>query len=112
MNYDSVADLPGFFAILRRFEPEDGLFIGTIPVVCHAATTGTSEAGATEMAEDFLLMVLDELVTQGAELARRVGISGAPVARLPDLKYTPNIGLLECALRAAGHLLTVQMKAT
>ena len=104
-----------------------------------------------EMAQDFLVMVLDELVTQGAELpearvhrgkqfrtvvlpamvvaklelyrvirasgidmaelARRVGISGGQVARLLDLKHPSKIGLVEAALRAVGHRLTVQVEA-
>jgi antitoxin HicB len=134
-----------------RFEPEDGLFVVTFPDVGHGATTGASEAEAMEMAEDFLFMVLDELVAQGAELpearvhrgkqfrqvvlpalvvaklelyrvvrasgidvaelARRVGISVAQVERLLDLKHKSNIGLVEAALRAVGHRLTVHVEA-
>lgn len=51
-----------------RIQPENGLYVVTIPDVGHGATTGADEADAMEMAVDFLVMVLDELVVQGAEL--------------------------------------------
>ena len=48
-----------------EFKPEGDVIVVTFPDLGYGATQGATEAEATEMAEDFLMMALGDLIKQG-----------------------------------------------
>jgi antitoxin HicB len=53
-----------------EFKPEGDVIVVTFPDVGYGATQGATEAEALEMAADFLLMAVGDLIKQGRELPR------------------------------------------
>jgi len=53
-----------------EFKPEGDVIVVTFPDVGYGATQGATEAGALEMAVDFLLMAIGDLIKQGKRLPR------------------------------------------
>jgi antitoxin HicB len=51
-----------------KFEPEGEVIVVTFPDVGYGATQGATEAEALELAEDFLLMAIGDLIKQGKDL--------------------------------------------
>jgi antitoxin HicB len=51
-----------------EFKPEGHVIVVTFPDVGYGATQGATEAEAHEMAEDFLLMAIGDLMKQGKDL--------------------------------------------
>jgi antitoxin HicB len=51
-----------------EFKAEDGVIVVTFPDVGYGGTQGATEAEALEMAEDFLVMALGDLIKQGKDL--------------------------------------------
>jgi antitoxin HicB len=51
-----------------EFKPEGGVIVVTFPDVGYGATQGATEAEALEMAEDFLVMALGDLIKQGRDV--------------------------------------------
>ncbi len=134
-----------------HFEPEGDLIVVTFPDVGHGATTGANETEALEMAEDFLVMVLNDMMEHGKalpiarkhrgpqyrtirlsalvsakielyriflasgltrpELANQLGISPSSVDRLFDLNARTRLDLIDSALKAVGHRLTIDVEA-
>jgi antitoxin HicB len=55
-----------------EFKPEGDAIVVTFPDVGYGATQGATEAEALEMAADFLLMAIGDLVKQGKELPQAI----------------------------------------
>ena len=53
-----------------EFKPEGDVIVVTFPDVGYGATQGATEAEALEMAADFLVMAIGDLIKQGKELPR------------------------------------------
>lgn len=51
-----------------EFKPESGVIVVTFPDIGYGATQGETEAEALEMAEDFLLLALEDLMKQGKDV--------------------------------------------
>jgi antitoxin HicB len=53
-----------------EFKPEGDVIVVTFPDVGYGATQGATEAEALEMAADFLVMAIGDLIKQGKQLPR------------------------------------------
>jgi antitoxin HicB len=53
-----------------EFKQEGGVIVVTFPDVGYGATQGATEAEALEMAEDFLVMAIGDLIKQGKDLPK------------------------------------------
>ena len=51
-----------------EFKPEGDVIVVTFPDVGYGATQGATQAEAMEMAEDFLVMALGDLIKQGKDV--------------------------------------------
>ncbi|MBZ5618295.1 MAG: type II toxin-antitoxin system HicB family antitoxin [Acidobacteriia bacterium] len=51
-----------------EFKPEGDAIVVTFPDVGYGATQGATEAEAMEMAEDFLVMAIGDLIKQGKDM--------------------------------------------
>ena len=51
-----------------EFKPENDVIVVTFPDLGYGATQGSTESEALEMAEDFLLMAVGDLIKQGKTL--------------------------------------------
>ena len=51
-----------------EFKPEGDVIVVTFPDVGYGATQGGTEAEAVEMAEDFLVLAIRDLIRQGKDL--------------------------------------------
>lgn len=51
-----------------EFKPEGDVIVVTFPDVGYGATQGATEAEALEMAEDFLVLAIRDLIRQGKDL--------------------------------------------
>jgi antitoxin HicB len=59
-----------------EFKPEGDVTVVTFPDVGYGATQGATEAEALEMAADFLVMAIGDLIKQGKELPRATARRG------------------------------------
>ena len=53
-----------------EFKPEGGVIVVTFPDVGYGATQGATESEALEMAQDFLVMAIGDLVKQGKAIPK------------------------------------------
>ena len=53
-----------------EFKQEGNVIVVTFPDVGYGATQGATEAEALEMAEDFLVMAIGDLIKQGKDMPR------------------------------------------
>jgi antitoxin HicB len=70
-----------------EFRPEGDVVVVTFPDVGYGATQGATEAEALEMAEDFLLMAIGDLIKHGKDLPAATARRGRKYrwVRLPAL---------------------------
>ena len=59
-----------------KLEPEGDVIVVTFPDVGYGATQGATEAEALEMAEDFLVMAIGDLIKQGQDLPKAIARRG------------------------------------
>ena len=53
-----------------EFKPEGDVIVVTFPDVGYGATQGATEVEALEMAEDFLVMAIGDLIKQGKDIPK------------------------------------------